>query len=292
MACGILPIIASEKGLLLRNKQTPDVPDLRHSLDIMGIHGAAKLALEASISYQDPAHRLPGFTDILGLFCKWPLIDNVALNAIDNPFPFPLTTMGERPESRNVWRFLLKRQEAQLSNRKKHVLQFYESWEGLAPWKFEGEHRVERTDTRELDFFKKAFVDTTAYLERSLGGLYVPLYSHAVRCHISINVQSYELALRNTASQQNKGRGDQLPTGLDPVFTERAYIYTENVPEFVREMENSHHHNRDKNISYEDVWWTMMMRLHAWTMSVRWMDREGVKIPSEYYDNPIRVYIL
>lgn len=292
MACGILPIIASNKGLLLRNKQAPEVPDLRHSLDILGIHGDVRLALEASISCQDPAHRLPGFTDIIGLFCKWPLIDNIALNAIDNPFPFPLTTMGERPESRNVWRLLLKRQEAQLSHRKKHVLQFYESWEGLAPWKFEGEYRVERTDTRELDFFKKAFDDTTAYLEHTLGGLYVPLYSQAVRCHISINVHSYEQALHYTGTPPIKKRDGQLPNSLDFIFIERAYIYAENVPKFVEEIKKSHHHNGNKNISYEDVWWTMMMRLHAWTMSVRWIDREGVKIPSEYHDNPIRVYIL
>jgi len=292
MACGILPIIASDKGLLLRNKQTPDVPDLRHSLDIMGIHGDARLALEASISCQDPAHKLPGFTDIIGLFCKWPLIDNMALNAVDNPFPFPLTTMGERPESRNIWKLLLKAQEAHLSNRKKHVLQFYESWEGLAPWSFREPTRIHRTETRELDFFKKAFDNTTAYLEHTLGGLYVPLYSQAVRCHISINVHSYEQALQNIATPPGTVRVDQLPAAMDPIFTERAYIYADNVPKFVEQMEQSHHHNGNKNISYEDVWWTMMMRLHAWTMSVRWMDREGVKIPSEYYDNPIRVYIL
>jgi len=34
------------------------------------------------------------------------------------------------------------------------------------------------------------------------------------------------------------------------------------------------------------------MRLHAWTMGVQWQDRKGVKIPSEHYENPARVYIL
>ena len=292
MACGILPIIASEKGLLLRDKKAPEVPDLRHSLDIMGIHGDARIALETSIPCQDPAHRLPGFTDIIGLFCKWLPIDNIALNAVDNPFPFPLTTMGERPESRNVWRLLLKSQEAQLSDPQRHLLKFYNDWERLAPWKFNDECRIDRTETRDLDFFKKAFDDTTAYFGNALGGLYVPLYSHAVRCHISINVHSYEQALKNIATQPQNGRGDQLPAGLDPTFTERAYIYAENVRKFVEEMEKSRHHNPSKNVSYEDVWWTMMMRLHAWTMSVRWMDRDWVKIPSEYYGNPTRVYIL
>jgi hypothetical protein len=36
----------------------------------------------------------------------------------------------------------------------------------------------------------------------------------------------------------------------------------------------------------------MTMRLHAWTMSVNLVDRDGIKNSSEYYDNPARVYIL
>jgi hypothetical protein len=58
-------------------------------------------------------------------------------------------------------------------------------------------------------------------------------------------------------------------------------------------MENTKVRDLDTNISYEDVWWMMMMRLHAWTMSVNWVDdKGGVKIPSEYYYSPARVYIL
>jgi hypothetical protein len=42
----------------------------------------------------------------------------------------------------------------------------------------------------------------------------------------------------------------------------------------------------------EDAWWLMMMRLHCWTMGITLVDREGVKIPSEYYNNPTWVYIF
>jgi hypothetical protein len=84
-----------------------------------------------------------------------------------------------------------------------------------------------------------------------------------------------------------------LPASLDPIFKERAYIYAENVPIFVEEMERCDIRNPEKNISYEDIWLILMVRLHTWTMSVGWVvDRGGVKIPSEYYYSLARVYIL
>ncbi|KAI4653203.1 uncharacterized protein J4E79_008717 [Alternaria viburni] len=201
--------------------------------------------------------------------------------------------MGERPESRNVWQVLLKAKETELSDQKKRVLQFYESWEGLGPLKFMQKTRISGADTRELDFFKEAFDDTTAYLEKTLGMLHSKLYFQAVRCHISVNVHSYEKALQNIATPPATGRRN-IPAGMDPIFTERACVYADNVPKFVEEMEESQRgwNHGDVPIPYEDVWWTMMMRLNAWTMSVRWMDREGVKIPCEHYHNPTRVYIL
>lgn len=75
---------------------------------------------------------------------------------------------------------------------------------------------------------------------------------------------------------------------------ERAYIYTENIPTFVAaaEMGMEEEGCSLDGLCFEEAWWMMMMRLHAWTMGHKWVDRKGVKIPSEYYQNPTLVCIL
>jgi hypothetical protein len=291
--------------LHLRHPQLPATLELSRAFTIMGIQGDAEVALRNSISHPVPAHRLPAFTDVIGLWCEWLPIQGIQTNVLDNPFPFPLTTMGERPESRNVWRSVLKEQEATLSDPRKQVLQFYDSWIQGDPEAFTQYHRI-RSNRAWMAFFKDAFDITSAYLTHILGkGQDGPLYiynqdgqqyllrSWLVGCHVTTNAHSLQQAEENIKTGHDKTRdSDSLPQNRDPVFTERAYIYAENVPQFVERMKKSQVHDHAKNIAYEDVWWLMMMRLHAWTMSVQWVDRGGIQIPSEYYDNSARVYIL
>jgi hypothetical protein len=270
--------------LRLRDKQLPEAVNLSRGPHSLRISSEAERALETSLSHQDPAHRLPAFTDILGLWCKWLPVETALKNVIDNPFPFPLSTMGERAESRNVWKSELERREATLSEPCKQVLRFYNDWEEYDPYGFKDIPPLRA-------IYRKAFDAATRYLHTTKGLSHLNMYQCYIPCHVDVNAFSLQQAEENIKSGHDKTRDiASLPDDRDPIFTERAYIYVENVPKFVEEMERRRP-SRGK-FSYEDVWWMMMMRLHAWTMSVEWVDREGVKIPSEYYDNPARVYIL
>ncbi|CAI9627528.1 unnamed protein product [Alternaria burnsii] len=299
MTCGIIPAKRNTvrgRDLLLRTTQSPQDLELKQPFSVLDIYGDAKIALEASLSHPDPAHRLPAFTDVMGLWGNWILLESLGTNKIDNPFPFPLTTMGERPESRHVWRSELRKQESSLSDTRKRVLQFYDDWELHDPQRFVNNYRLYTTSDRQFTFFKKAFDDTTAYFDGTSKAIDPDFsdrtYELLISAHISVNAHSVEQAEKNVKNKVVR-ENDSLPDSLDPIFKERAYIYAENVPKFVEGMKRSRFHDPKKNISYEDIWWILMMRLHAWTMSVNWVDdRRGVKIPSEHYYSPARVYIL
>jgi hypothetical protein len=198
--------------------------------------------------------------------------------------------MGERPESRNVWKLELERREATLSEPCKQVLRFYRDWEACDVSSFGVACKINQMHPA-WTILHTAFEATTRYLQNTEGVSFWWMYKFYITCHVDVNASSLYHAEKNIERGRDKTRhSDSLPDDRDPIFTERAYIYAENVPEFVKEMERRE--PSDGKFSYEDVWWMMMMRLHAWTMCVEWVDREGVKIPSEYYDNPARVYIL
>ena len=300
LAFGIIPGDApprthwsSHPHIQLRSEQSPEVVDLRSALSTLGAAPGVWTALDATASHSEPAHRLPAFTDIFGLWCDWPFVrgvGSISAGKIDNPFPFPLTTMGERPETRNVWRTILKKGEASLSEMRKQVLLFYDAWKQDSPL-FEIDYKACDSDEY-LAFFKSAFDSTTHYFRETEGLSIDQLYNNLIPRHVDVNALSLQQAEENIKIGRDKTRDITLPPrgGWDPIFVERAYIYAENVPKFVEKMERLV--PSDAKFSYEDAWWMMMMRLHAWTMSVEWVDREGVKIPSEHYDNPTRVYIL
>jgi hypothetical protein len=124
------------------------------------------------------------------------------------------------------------------------------------------------------------------------------VYKELVQAHIEVNVQSLQEAEANTQARRNKARGDIPVAGTsepyqgNPIFTERAFLYADNIPKVVKYMEKIDTREFSQRPSYEDVWWMMIMRLHASMMSIILVNRTGVNIPSEYYDNPARVYIL
>jgi len=286
---GLSPISPQLYSLRLRNEQLPGIVDLSSCrLLHPDTHCDTRKVLDASMLHDNPAHRLPAFVDSLGLLCDWLPAEGIR-SIIDNPFPFPATTMGERPESRTVWRSILRKREVTLSETCKMVLEFYDAWEGKKPDGFGRYQKYLKGDM--VAFFHQAFDATTLYLRRTEPEQSImALVNHLITAHILINATSLQQAEENIKNGHNKKRdNDSLPENRDPIFTERAYIYADNVPQFVKEMQRVRPH---ANYSYEDTWWMMMMRLHAWTMCVEWVDRGGVKIPSAYYDNPTRVYIL
>ena len=287
----------------MREEPSQSGPELRRAFQTLVLSTETKAILRGSLNNKDNAQKLPGFTDILGLWCDWlPIKGNQNFNVIENPFPFPVTTMGEVPETRVVWEMLLEACRANLSVVQQRVLQFYEQWK-----KYDGllyELRVDdelskRRQEPHPDFFKSAFDEATSYFKDMGIGFYPRLIKH----HIDVNANSARLAEENITSGKDKtrpifhrcnasGSPRGIPGDWNLMLVERAYIYAENVPRIVELMNNDDDLKADIRYSYEDAWWMMIMRLHAWTMSVYWRDTEGIKIPSDYYDNPARVYIL
>jgi hypothetical protein len=145
-----------------------------------------------------------------------------------------------------------------------------------------------------MEFFKRFFGKATAHL----GQLESYTYRTLVKAHITVNAESLKQAEENIQAGRNKARGDIPVPGSndpyqgDPILTERAFLYVDNIPKVVAYMKNVDKREPSERPSYEDAWWLMMMRLHAWMMGINLVDREGVKISSEYYNNPARVYIL
>jgi hypothetical protein len=296
MACGIIEYYGSDLPLRTTHEHLKD--QLAPSFSTLGLTLATTDAIHASISHPEVAQRLPGFADILGLLSEWLPIPGLPINRVDNPFPFPIRTMGETPEARVVWMWLLKQQESTLSDPKKRVLQFYEVWANIEPEQFRSLYRVLIHSHRDLEitqFFQDRFDEASKFLGQNLGGLSL---MHLVKAHIEVNAHSLQEAEASFQAGHNKPRDDITVPGTndpyqgDPIFTERAFLYAENVSKVVKYMEKIDTREASQRPSYEDAWWMMMMRLHAWMMSIRLVDREGVKISSEYYDNPVRVYIL
>jgi hypothetical protein len=123
------------------------------------------------MSHPEVAQRLPGFADILGLWPGWLPIPGLPVNLVDNPFPFPLQTMGERHEARVVWMWVLKQQEPTLSDTKKQVLKFYEDWLKFEPGRFRTYYRVEVNSGREsnmMQFFQERFYEAYEFLIKML----------------------------------------------------------------------------------------------------------------------------
>ena len=103
MACGFLPctfIGYSGAQLSVRNDEKTLEGQLNHILSSLYMPDEVKKPLMESFAHQHPASRLPGLADILGLCTNWLSDPSLKTNIVDNSFPFPITTMGERGESR------------------------------------------------------------------------------------------------------------------------------------------------------------------------------------------------
>jgi hypothetical protein len=145
MACGILVAYPSfNRGhvttpsirsyvqqmwdLPLRDARLPAENQIDRAFSILELDHETRAVLRTSLSHRHPDQRLPAFTDVLGLWSDWlPLPGNKHTNIVDNPFPIPVTTMGNIPESRMIWMIHLRQQRATLSDPKKQMLEFLES---------------------------------------------------------------------------------------------------------------------------------------------------------------------
>lgn len=291
MACGILATGITGRQLRLRKAKLPLMEELAEALTFFEVDDAALKALKDSLSQQSLAHRLPGFTDIMGMWSDWIPVNGSCMNTVDNPFSIPVVTMGERAEARVVWRWLLKQRQSSLSDQLKRVLQIYDDWESSEPKRFYESYRVignKVKDEKMMAYFKSIFNEANMYLTSPpMSRL---LFTKLLRKHINVNAHSLKQA-QWRGHDITYGPGSQHYQG-DAMFIERAFFYAENVTKVVREMESSDGLDPIERPCYEDAWWMLMLRLQAWTMGIKVVNRDGAKIPSHYYDNKTRVYIL
>jgi hypothetical protein len=306
MACGLLPGASSLNGecgredLNLRTGSGTTIAQLERCFRRLQLRDSTIVTLAGSLDHQSPLQHLPGFGVILGLWPEWlrnyRWYNNVS---VENPFPIPVTAMGQRFEGRDVWRRLLNQREPKLSEQQKLVLGHFNHWEAVHPGHFYGEwvHRWhDLAEGEQLDaFLAHVFDQANQALQDRVPGRYKAL----VRSHIAVNAESLKQAEMNIRDE----RTYKLDTTVqpkwkrlrenDPIFLERAFLYAENVTKVVKLTEDGHGVPLSEDeISYEDRWWWMMLRSQVWCKSHEVIQREGIRISSEYYDSPARVYIL
>jgi hypothetical protein len=71
-------------------------------------------------------------------------------------------------------------------------------------------------------------------------------------------------------------------TDEDDNSIEKEFFYADNVTKVVDRLRSD----------LEDAWWMLKLRMQAWYLHVKLIDREGIMIPSRYCYDPRRVYIL
>jgi hypothetical protein len=319
MACGILPgshgLFNCATDLLLRDRNKPVEAQLSHTFRFLELDEFTIETLHQSLAHKSTTQILPGFADLLGLWSDWvpiPITEqhvvrmNLALergynaNIAESPFPIDVESMGQRLEPRVVWRYLLKRHVSD-SLQLKRVVAIYDEWESTNPDKFRtrlGHCFVDGDENSKImaSFSKAVFLETQLYFER-LGA--VP-YWYLVKAHVVVNAQSVKQAELNMQSgvkrpQILEPQGTNHYQG-DPTFTERAFVYVENIPDVISkvrsEMATSGFRAIFSPIEFEEAWWMMMLRMQVWNISVKLVMREGLTIPHQYYGDPSRVYIL
>jgi hypothetical protein len=82
--------------LHLRHPQLPATLELSRAFTIMGIQGDAEVALRDSNSHPVPAHRLPAFTDGIGLWCEWLPYTGHPNKRIGQPVPVSVDNNGRK----------------------------------------------------------------------------------------------------------------------------------------------------------------------------------------------------
>jgi hypothetical protein len=311
MACGILPggvvvvRLTYASDLPLRDQAQPVEAQLSRTFRLLDLNYATIKALHESLAHKNTKQALPAFADLLGLWTDWLPQSVWRANVVENPFPIEVEPMGKRPESRVVWQFLLQRHPSN-SPQIKRVLSIYNEWENLDPTRFHTLYDVptfDETSSRRDEysstngyilamrsFFKRIFDETELYFNRDYPGMYRML----VLKHVAINAQSLRQAEKNIRTKLDRPHPQVSQSSSqyqgDPIFSERAFVYVENIPKIISIMRSVV--DAKLSFNHEEAWWMMMIRMQAWNMGVKLVTREGLTVPHHYYDDPSRVYIL
>ena len=301
MALGIIPGNGLFHTWDLRLRSDDNDPDteliVQSILDILSGSKHANLAVNAvrnSVKHQKLGHHWPAFVDILGLWSEWIPLHGSPINTVISPIGHRVFTMGEVYEARVVWRWLLREREkhGRLSIIQTRLLGFYDSWEQKDPHLYNHYYWLPTNDPKQMterDFFKQMYDETTAFF-MDQGAENPMYYVTLVGAHISVNAHSLKEADDNVKAGKSRNDGRTGQNLWDTLFTERAFIYVDNIPKIVDDMDVRCNGKCDSD-SVEDAWWMLMVRMQCWEMGVNRVVQKSC-VPSSYYNSPTRVYIL
>jgi hypothetical protein len=301
MACGIIPgnhNLGTWDIHLRSQDQDPDNNLIEHTLKInMQVGTEALQAIFDSVHHTNGAHHWVAFTDVLGLWSDWVPMEQSAINAVISPIGSHITTICEAYESRVVWGWLLRERMARrpLSISQARVLNFYTRWEQREPTQFYQTHKLLNNDPRNAaakEFFKETFDETTAYFAKRYKKEGHTYYADLVTAHVKVNSHSLKQAEDNFNNETSRNDGRVGHNLYDTLFAERAFLYVDNIPRIVKEMENKKPFDNPYDLKQvEDAWWMLMLRGHCWEMGINRVVQKSC-VPSSYYNSPARVYIL
>jgi hypothetical protein len=307
MACGILPAGGQLDRLLdcgydlpLRDHTKSVETQLSRAFKLLNLDEVTVETLHQSLAHKNTKQIMPGFADLLGLWTRWLPLSIEGFNTVENPFPIEVEPMGKRPEARVVWQLLLLQQYPSAYPKINRILEIYNHWESLDPTRYHTLYAIPPLDVFSLSgldyilsmrtFFKEVFDETERYFIYHGRNLYAQLVS----AHVAINAQSLKQAEENIRTGLVRpylyiSQSSSEYQG-DPIFTERAFVYVDNIPKIVSIMDSRKPAYMET--SFEEAWWMMMIRMQAWNMGVNLVRREGMTVPHYYYNDPSRVYIL
>lgn len=204
----------------------------------------------------------------------------------------------------------------------KKVLSYYDTWSVKYEVKFYNFHKLMGNRPEDMEYralLKGIFNDTTHYFRglslkhqevssnRSnqlspFGSSHIAVYANhrgvsrdkrnfyaqLVSSHVTVNATSLNEADTRIAAGQKRNDG-RVGRGMwDNIFAERAFIYADNVPKVVEEMQQR---GFAKN-EVENAWWTLVLRGQVWAMSNCRVGETFWNVPSHYHNSPTRIYIL
>lgn len=278
-----------------------------------GIGYAAEEAIRASTKRSTTNQFWPAFVDLFCLWMDWMPVPGSPITKVHRPVAVRTFTMGEAYEARVVWRWILT-QQTNPSGPKKEVLNRFNSWHARYTDSFVAYYEPGRKGNQPeemdfLEFFRDIFEKTTKYFEamelkyrrtssegngssRFASAKLSTFYANLVCSHVKVNalsLQEAEVSIAAGKHRNDKRVGMQL---RDTLFTERAFVYADNVHLMVEEMRGRGYDGVDSVRDIEDAWWMLMLRAQVAEMGMVRVPNPSMKVPSSYYVSPTRVYIM
>ena len=306
----------------------PNIDLIMEALKDMDVDQAASNIIRDSSSHYDIGSRWPAFADVLHLWSDWLPLSHSSICTVLNPIGPILFPMTETCQARVVFLWSLRQAQAKapLSSQLAQVLNHLESWASLHEAKYYHFHKPVGNRPKDLEyrsFLKNMFDDTTQYftnlehkysLASSAGNstYYVKaqdlpeitidfwnqnrispgskrtFYSQLVGAHVNVNAYSLRDADARITSGQGRDDGRANSKMSTHLYAQRAFIYAENVPLVVEDMQRRGFETDD----VQDAWWTLMLRGQCWAMSNCRLGGRFGEVPSHYFGSPTRVYIL